>query len=132
MLHFNRDLSQQKITGGFGWDIAGVVPIDGYSYHGTSSYLLMTKYNRYAGWDDDGVNKIAILDPNVAEGRRRSIPVHEGVTDHRRRHERVHPGQAQRRPQVVHQHRRGRSATDSVLANSETGFIAGTWRPIRW
>ena len=69
LLHFNRDLSQQKIAGSFGWDNtasivnASLVP----SYKGTSKYLLMTKYNNYAGTGSgDGVNKIAILDPNVA------------------------------------------------------------------
>ena len=34
------------------------------SYPGTSRYLLMTKYNNYAGVGGDGVNKIAVLDPN--------------------------------------------------------------------
>jgi hypothetical protein len=66
LLHFSGDLSQTKIAGSFGWDdtasivAASLVP----SYHGTSSYLLMTKYNNYAGLGGDGINKIAILDPN--------------------------------------------------------------------
>jgi hypothetical protein len=35
------------------------------SYQGTSSYLIFSKYNNYAGsGDGDGVNKIALLDPN--------------------------------------------------------------------
>jgi hypothetical protein len=70
LLHFNSNLSQQKIPGSFGWDDtpsivpASVVP----SYHGTSTYLLMSKYNNYAGiGTGDGVNKIAILDPNATE-----------------------------------------------------------------
>jgi hypothetical protein len=70
LLHFNSDLSQKKIPGSFGWDdtasivSASLVP----SYIGTSSYLLMTKYNNYAGaGTGDGKNRIAILDPNVTE-----------------------------------------------------------------
>jgi hypothetical protein len=70
LLHFNRDLTQQKTPGSFGWDDtpsivpATVVP----SYHGSSTYLLMTKYNNYAGINTgDGLNKIAILDPNASE-----------------------------------------------------------------
>ncbi len=70
LLHFNSDLSQKKIPGSFGWDdtasivSAALVP----SYTGTSSYLLMTKYNNYAGaGTGDGKNRIAILDPNVTE-----------------------------------------------------------------
>jgi hypothetical protein len=70
MLHFNSDLSQPKIPGSFGWDdtasivAASLVP----SYHGTSKYLLMTKYNNYAGINTgDGHNRIAILDPNATE-----------------------------------------------------------------
>ena len=38
------------------------------SYHGTSTYLIMTKYNNYLGVNTgDGKNKIAILDPNATE-----------------------------------------------------------------
>jgi hypothetical protein len=70
LLHFNRDLSVEKTPGGFGWDDtasivdASLVP----SYHGTSTYLVMTKYNNYASINTgDGHNRVAILDPNAAE-----------------------------------------------------------------
>ncbi len=67
MLHFSSDLTQTKTPGAFGWDdTASVVPSDMVpSYHGTSPYLLMTKYNNYVSAGGDGVNKIAILDPNA-------------------------------------------------------------------
>lgn len=66
LLHFNADLSVTGTPGGFGWDdTASIVPASMVaSYHGTSAYLLMTKYNNYAGSGGDGVNKLAILDPN--------------------------------------------------------------------
>lgn len=70
MLHFNRDLSQQKIPGSFGWDdTASIVDASLVSgYHETSKYLLMTKYNNYAGINTgDGHNRVAILDPNASE-----------------------------------------------------------------
>ncbi len=70
LLHFNSDLSKTKIPGSFGWDDtpsivpASMVP----SYHGNSSYLLMSKYNNYAGiGTGNGKNRIAILDPNATE-----------------------------------------------------------------
>jgi hypothetical protein len=69
LLHFSGDLSQTKIPGSFGWDDtpslvpASMVP----DYTGSSSYLLMCKYNNYAGIGGDGVNKIAVLDPNATE-----------------------------------------------------------------
>jgi Dockerin type I domain len=68
MLHFSGDLSQSKTAGAFGWDdTASVVPSDMVpSYQGNSSYLLMTKYNNYAGVGGNGINKIAILDPNAS------------------------------------------------------------------
>ena len=67
LLHFSGDLSQTLTPGAFGWDDtpsivpASMVP----SYTGTSTYLLMAKYNNYAGLGSgNGLNKIAILDPN--------------------------------------------------------------------
>ena len=70
LLHFNSTLTQTKIPGSFGWDdTASIVPASLVSsYKGTSSYLLMTKYNNYAGvGTGDGKNRIAILDPNATE-----------------------------------------------------------------
>ena len=72
MLHFSSDLTVEKPPGGFGWDnTAAVVPASMVpSYTGTSTYLLFTKYNNYAdGGNDngDGVNRIALLDPNATE-----------------------------------------------------------------
>jgi hypothetical protein len=66
MLHFSGDLAVSETPGAFGWDdTASVVPASMVpSYHGGSPYLLMTKYNNYAGNGGDGVNKIAIVDPN--------------------------------------------------------------------
>lgn len=66
LLQFNANLSQTKTPGAFGWDdTASIVPTSMVpSYHGTSTYLIMTKYNNYAGLGGDGVNKLAILDPN--------------------------------------------------------------------
>ncbi len=54
--------------GAFGWDdTASIVPADIVpSYAGASSYLLLTKYNNYAGAGGDGVNRLAVLDPNDA------------------------------------------------------------------
>jgi hypothetical protein len=69
LLHFNSTLSQSKIPGAFGWDdTAAVVPSSLVrSYHGTSTYLLMSKYNNYANVRGNGQNKIAVLDPNASE-----------------------------------------------------------------
>jgi len=69
LLHYNSNLTQTKTPGSFGWDdTASVVPASLVaSYKGTSQYLLMTKYNNYAGAGGDGHNRIAILDPNATE-----------------------------------------------------------------
>ncbi|MBC3875748.1 hypothetical protein [Undibacterium flavidum] len=70
LLHFNADLSQTKTPGSFGWDdTPSVVPANLVaSYKGSSSYLLMVKYNNYerAG-SGNGMNQIAILDPQVEQ-----------------------------------------------------------------
>jgi hypothetical protein len=69
LLHFSADLSTSKIPGAFGWDdTASIVPASMVpSYTGTSTYLLMTKYNNYAGEGGNGLNKLAIVDPNAFE-----------------------------------------------------------------
>ncbi|PYM15493.1 MAG: hypothetical protein DMD81_14915 [Candidatus Rokuibacteriota bacterium] len=75
LLHFSGDLTQTKTPGAFGWDnTAAIVPASAVSsYTGTSSYLVFSKYNNYAGLDGgDGVNKIAILDPNATQAESHS------------------------------------------------------------
>jgi hypothetical protein len=69
MLHFNGTLTQSKTPGSFGWDdTASVVPANLVpSYSGGSSYLIMVKYNNYTGTNGDGVNKLAVLDPNATQ-----------------------------------------------------------------
>lgn len=67
MLHYDGALSQVKTPGAFGWDdTASVVPASAVpSYTGTSQYLILTKYNNYAGYPGgNGQNKVAVLDPN--------------------------------------------------------------------
>ncbi len=67
LLHYTGDLKTQKPSGAFGWDdSASIVPASAVpSYTGTSTYLLLTKYNNYVEGGGDGVNKVAILDPNA-------------------------------------------------------------------
>jgi hypothetical protein len=69
LLHFSADLSQARIPGGFGWDdTVSIVPREMVpSYTGSSSYLVFSKYNNYADTGGDGVNKVAILDPNASQ-----------------------------------------------------------------
>src|SRR5262249_21342655 len=67
LLHFDAGLTQVKTPGAFGWDLTpSVVPASAVpEYHGSSAYLVLTKYNHYAGLGTgDGVNRLAILDPN--------------------------------------------------------------------
>ncbi len=65
--HFSPDLSVTHTPGSFGWDdTVSIVPDSMVpSYSGPSSYLLMTKYNDYAGAGGTGINKIAIIDPKT-------------------------------------------------------------------
>ena len=70
MLHFNAALSQARIPGAFGWDnTPSIVPAAAVqSYTGTSSYLIATKYNNYAGaGTGNGQNRMAVLDPSTAQ-----------------------------------------------------------------
>lgn len=66
LLHFNSDLKIRKTPGPFGWDdTPSVVPsklVGGYI--GPSPYLILTKYNNYAGAGGDGINRVGIFDPN--------------------------------------------------------------------
>lgn len=66
MNQFSADLSQTFTPGSFGWDITpSIVPASAVpGYHGTSTYLLLVKYNDYAFVGGSGRNKMAILDPN--------------------------------------------------------------------
>ncbi|MEY4949563.1 MAG: hypothetical protein RL698_1774 [Pseudomonadota bacterium] len=66
LLHFDATLHPKARQGGFGWDdTASIVPAAMVpSYAGASAYLVMTKYNNYAGYGTgDGVNRLAVLDP---------------------------------------------------------------------
>lgn len=70
LLHFSATLAPNAVPGGFGWDdTASIVPASMVpSYTGGSSYLLMTKYNNYAGiGSGDGANRVAIVDPHASQ-----------------------------------------------------------------
>ena len=69
LLRFSGDLTVTKTPGGFGWDYTpGIVPASLVpSYTGSSSYLLFSKYNDYAGADASGINRVALLDPNATQ-----------------------------------------------------------------
>jgi hypothetical protein len=66
LLHFNPTLTLARPPGSFGWDdTASIVPASMVaSYAGGASYLLMVKYNNYAGaGTGDGLNRVAVIDP---------------------------------------------------------------------
>ncbi|HUR29709.1 MAG TPA: hypothetical protein VM509_16075 [Planctomycetota bacterium] len=68
MLHYNSTLTATLTPGAFGWDdTASIFPSTAVpQYTGTSPYLLLTKYNNYAGTPTgDGLNKVAVLDPHA-------------------------------------------------------------------
>jgi hypothetical protein len=71
LLHYSADLHTEYTPGAFGWDdTPSVVPASMVpEYHGTSPYLIFSKYNNYAGdttWGD-GFNEVAILDPYASQ-----------------------------------------------------------------
>jgi hypothetical protein len=66
LLHYNATLTRTKIPGSFGWDnTPSVLPAQADpSYHGSSPYLLVSKYNNYLiGPHGNGHNEMAVLDP---------------------------------------------------------------------
>lgn len=70
LLHFDATLALSRSPGGFGWDdTASIVPramVPGYL--GTAAYLLMVKYNNYAGaGTGDGKNAVAVIDPTATQ-----------------------------------------------------------------
>jgi hypothetical protein len=69
LLRFSSDLTVEKTPGGFGWDYTpAIVPSSMVpSYQGPSSYLIFAKYNNYAFADGNGINRIALLDPNSTQ-----------------------------------------------------------------
>jgi hypothetical protein len=70
LLHFDPTLRHLRTPGSFGWDqTVSVVPASSVpSYAGSSSYLLVSKYNNYfIGPNGDGRNEIALLDPGAAQ-----------------------------------------------------------------
>jgi hypothetical protein len=69
LLHFNKDLTVAKTPGAFGWDdTASLVPSFMIpDYTGGSPYLLFIKYNNYGVGGGQGLNRLAILDPQNSE-----------------------------------------------------------------
>jgi hypothetical protein len=74
LTHWSADLTTEYTPGAFGWDdTVSIVPASMVpGYHGTSSYLVFTKYNNYVagetgGSGGDGVNMVAILDPYATQ-----------------------------------------------------------------
>jgi hypothetical protein len=67
LMQFDSLLVSTGAPGAFGWDdTPSLVPRSMVSsYAGPAPYLIMTKYNFYAGvGSGDGVNKLAVLDPD--------------------------------------------------------------------
>jgi hypothetical protein len=71
LLHYNATLTQTKPPGSFGWDnTVSVLPAHAVpGYHGTSHYLLVSKYNNYCCIrpHGDGRNRVAVLDPRASQ-----------------------------------------------------------------
>ena len=80
LLHFSGNLQTEYTPGAFGWDdTPSIIPLTGPNamtvsgYTGSSSYLIVSKYNNYANtevgepYGGNGVNEIAILDPYASQ-----------------------------------------------------------------
>jgi hypothetical protein len=122
LLHFSADLGTTKTPGLFGWDdTPSIVPLSmvpSYTAPSGTTYLLFSKYNNYADVGGDGLNRIAVLDPNATmsdgSGLMKEVETILGPTPN--------PGLPGVREWCIN------SAvvdpgTDSVLANSEDGNL---------
>lgn len=71
LLHYNASLTETKTPGSFGWDTTvSVLPARAApGYHGSSPYLLVSKYNNYLGIGPhgNGHNRVAVLDPRARQ-----------------------------------------------------------------
>jgi hypothetical protein len=71
LLHYNPTLTETRTPGSFGWDsTVSVLPSRALpSYHGSSPYLLVSKYNNYFGIGPhgNGRNRVAVLDPRASQ-----------------------------------------------------------------
>jgi len=75
LLHYSGNLQTEYTAGAFGWDdTPSIIPTSMVpSYTGSSSYLILSKYNNYANAEvgttngGNGVNEIAVLDPYASQ-----------------------------------------------------------------
>jgi hypothetical protein len=127
LLHYNATLTRTLIPGSFGWDSTpSVLPARADPhYHGSSPYLLVSKYNNYLGIGPhgNGHNEVAVLDPRSSQKDPYSkvrvmkavqtvlSPVHQPNTPAGARYEWCINSA------VVD------VADDSVIVNSEDGFL---------
>ena len=125
LLQFNAQLAPIGAPGGFGWDnTASIVPASMLaSYNGPSSYLLMVKYNNYLGaGTGDGVNKIAVIDPGVSQTDAISgLPIMREVVSIAG--PTLEDGSSVAVKEWCINTAAVDPATNSVLANSEDGFL---------
>ena len=129
MMQYDSVLVSAGAPGAFGWDITpSVVPTSMVpSYTGPAPYLIMDKYNFYAGTGaGDGVNKLAVLDPDDTQvdtfsgvSVMKEVRVIAGVTPD--------PGPGPAFPDAVLEWCINTTAVDpytgSVLAGSEDGRL---------
>jgi hypothetical protein len=125
LLHYNATLTKTKTPGSFGWDnTVSVVPAGSVpSYHGSSPYLLMSKYNNYPiGPHGDGLDRIAILDPRASQrdpyADTRSMKAVQTILSPVR-----YPGAGGQRYEWCINSAVVDLADDSVIANSEDGTL---------
>ncbi|MEO6389242.1 MAG: hypothetical protein ABIT16_05965 [Croceibacterium sp.] len=126
LLQFDASLNPVGVPGSFGWDVspsvipASMVP----SYAGTSTYLLVVKYNNYAGvGTGDGLNRLAVLDPKASQ----ADPIVPGVQVMREVLTILGPtldgGSATARREWCINTMAADPARKSILANNEDGVL---------